>query len=140
VEAWSSGGGTAQEEALSSDIGKLDAALQPLATDEEAGGVPAADTSAVQSASANLQADAQAAEANPGPACVPGMAADTSVAARDYSAEAIDADNAVEQLSTGDVQGAADDISDGNAELDKGNAKIAAATAAVKAFGAGSGS
>jgi hypothetical protein len=133
VEAWTSGGGTASEGTLGNDVSALGAALQPLATAE---GETDANFTAAQSASASVQADAQAVEADPGPSCVPGMAADTSTAARDYSAEAIDADNAVTQLSAGNVQGAADDINDANKQLDSGNAKIAAATADVKAYSA----
>jgi hypothetical protein len=95
---------------------------------------------AVQSDAATVQGDAQAVEASPGPSCVPGMAADTSAAARYYSVAAINADNSVGQLSAGNYAAATGNVQSATAAIGKGNASVQAATGDVSAFSGGSGS
>lgn len=135
VADWESQGGASSLSALGTDIGTLGTDLQSLAADMSlSGGAPAADESAVQSDAATVQGDAQAVEASPGPSCVPGMSADTSAAARYYSVAAIDADNSVNQMSAGNIEAATGDTQSATAAIDKGNARIQAATEDVRNF------
>lgn len=55
--------------ALQSDFSAFSAAARTFVTDSADGGTSASDVSAVQSAAASIQADAQATEANPAPTC-----------------------------------------------------------------------
>lgn len=140
VTDWAATGGGATLPTFASDASAFAQALETLASDMTATGATATDTSDVQSAAASMQSDAQALEASPGPSCVPGLAANVSAAARYYSTAAIDADNAIGQLSAGAMTAAADDMVSANTAITKANAKLAAANNAVKAFTAGNGS
>lgn len=117
-----------------SDIGAFGSALQTLAGDLTGDAAPAGDMAAIQSAAATIQSDAQALEADPGPPCVPDMRADLNAVARDYSTAAIDATNALNQLSAGNVDAATADMESCNTAMNKGNVKMAAATAAVEKY------
>jgi hypothetical protein len=125
--------------ALGTDTGSLGTDLQALAADEQDGLPADSDMSAAQSDAAMVQSDAQALQASPGPSCLPGLASNISAAAKYFNTAAIDADNAVNQLSAGSLGAADGDIVSANTAVDKGNAKISAATTAVQNFSAGSG-
>ena len=73
-------------------------------------------------------------EADPGPSCIPGLSGNVTAAAKDYSASAIDMTNALNELSAENMTVATADVESANAEMDKGNTKIAAATTAVNNF------
>jgi len=122
-----------------SDVGSFGTAVQALASDMENGADTSSDTAAVESAAATIESGAQAVEANPGPACIPGVRGNVTAAAEDYSASAIDMTNALSELSAGNTAVATADVDSANAEMGKGNAKIAAATTAVKNFSASQG-
>lgn len=138
VTDWVTTGGGSTLPTFSSDSAAFADAVEALAADMEGSGPTAADTSAVQTAAASMQSDAEALEASPGPSCVPGLADNVSAAARDDATAAIDADNSVDQLSAGAMGVATDDLVSANSALDKGNAKLEAAVTAAKAFTASS--
>jgi hypothetical protein len=78
VRAWISGGSSQQLGSLQSDFSAFSTAARTFVTDTANGGASASDVSAVQSAAADIQADAQAVEANPPPACGPGLVPECS--------------------------------------------------------------
>lgn len=125
--------------AFGTDVGTFASALQTLAGDMVGTTAPASDTAAVQSAAATIQADAQATEADPGPSCIPGLRADLTAGARDYSTAAIDATNALNQLSAENVDAATADMESCSSAMSRGNTKIAAATSAVQRYSANQG-
>lgn len=134
VRSWISGGSSQQLGALQSDFSAFSMAARTFVTDTADGGASASDVSAVQSAAANIQADAQAVEANPAPTCVPGMRPALMTAATDYQKAAIDADNAMGQYSAGADGSAIADLQDADAALNNGDNEIAAATTATEKF------
>jgi hypothetical protein len=138
VSVWATTGGGATLPAFSTDTAALGESLTALAADEQDGTAASDDTSAVQTAAASMQSDAQALQASPGPACLPGLAPNVSAAAKDFDTAAIDATNSVNQLSAGNVGAATGDLQAATAAEDKGNAKIDEANTAVKNFSSGS--
>jgi hypothetical protein len=134
VRAWISGGSSQEIGALQSDFSSFSAAARTFVTDTADGGASAPDVSAVQSAAANIQADAQEVEANPAPACVPGMRPALMAAATDYQKAAIDAGNAMGQYSAGADGSAIADLQAADVASNNGDNEIAAATTATEKF------
>jgi len=139
LTSWAGTGEGAQLTAFGTDIGTFGDALDALAAGEQDGDGTAGEMSAVQSAAASMQSDAQALEASPGPSCVPGLADNLSAAARDYSTAAIGADNAINQMSAGADDTAAGDLQSADTAMTEGNAKISAANTALKPYEASGG-
>jgi hypothetical protein len=140
VKDWGNGNGSQQLTALGSDVSTFGTTMKTLAADIEAQGIaPASDTAAVQSAAATVQTDAQAVEANPGPACLPGLRSNLAASARDYQVAAIDATNGLNQMSAGNMNTATADIESADTKMGNGYAKIAAATSAVNSLSASQG-
>lgn len=134
VKAWINGGSSRQLGALQSDMSAFSAAAKMFASDNSYGGAPAGDVSAVQNAAASIQADAQAIEADPAPACVPGMRPALDAAATDYSKAAIDAGNAMGQYSAGADGSALADLQAAGGAANSGTGEITAATTAAEKF------
>jgi hypothetical protein len=109
-------------------------AAQAVASDLSAGYVPGGDVSAMQSAAAALQGDAQAVEADPAPSCMGGIREDLNEAARDYDEAAIDVDDGLDQYSAGGVEAAAGDIESGGSEVGDGTGEINRAVSGLRAF------
>lgn len=80
--------------------------------------------SGLQTAAASLQADAEAAESDPPPGCVPGMRADWRAAMTDYATAALSYQDAVSELSSGQDAAALGDLNSGNKSAGKGSGKL----------------
>jgi hypothetical protein len=130
---WANGSGPLID-TFTSDMGTFGTASQNFTADLQTGGATAGDVSAVQSAASAIQSDAESLEADPGPSCLPGLRPALSAAARDYSEAAIDANNGMDQYTAGSLNAATGDIDAAGTAMDMGNAKLAAATTAVKNF------
>jgi hypothetical protein len=115
-------------------MGNLQKASLALAGDMNAGNDTAADQSAVQTAAASLQSDSQAAEANPAPPCIPGLRADESAALNDASKAAINCQDGVSELGSGNDGVATGDIEAASGEITASGNKFQAATADLKAW------
>jgi hypothetical protein len=100
-----------------------------------AGSASAGDISAVQTTAGALQSAAQAIEANPGPACVPGLRANLTSGAADYSEVAIDANSGMDQYEAGQVSAAVADVEAARPLVAEGSAAISAASKAAGSFG-----
>ena len=134
ARAWLNGGSTQQLAALEGGFGALDSAGHAFVAAASAGAAPAGDISAVQTAADALHSDAEAIEANPGPACVPGLRANLVSGAADYSQVAIDASSGMGQYEAGQVSAAVADVEAARPLIAEGNASISAASRAAGNF------
>jgi trimeric autotransporter adhesin len=132
AKAWIASG---QLTTFGNDVSAFGTALTTLASNP-VGTAPASDTAAVQSAAASIESDAQALEASPAPSCIPGLRGDVNAGAKYYSTAAIDATNALNQFSAGNVDTATADMQIADAAMSRGNVKIAAASTDVSRFSA----
>lgn len=134
AESWRDNGGQTEVDALVTDLGDIqkaaNAAGNALSAGEDASG-PEAD---LQSASASLQSDAQAAEADTPPLCIKGMRANYMAAMTDYGKAAADYENDVSELSAGGDTVALGDITAGSTVLTAGTKRLESATSALQAF------
>jgi hypothetical protein len=135
ARAWLNGGSTQQLAALEDGFGALDAAGHAFVAAASAGAASAGDISAVQTAAGALQSAAEAVEANPGPACVPGLRANLMSGASDYSEVATDADSGMDQYEAGQVSAAVADVEAARPLVAEGSAAISAASKAAGTFG-----
>ena len=134
---WVTGGGKGEVDAVTSDLGDIQKAGLALGDALSAGSDLSGPESALQSASASLQSDAQAAEADPPPSCIKGMRADYTVGMTDYGKAAANYQDGVSELSGGSESVALGDIEAGNAATTAGTKKVEAATGALQALEAG---
>ena len=134
TRAWLNGGSTQQLAALEGGFGALDSAGHAFVAAASAGAAPAGDISAVQTAADALRSDAEAIEANPGPACVPGLRANLISGAADYSQVAIDANSGMGQYEAGQVSAAVADVEAARPLIAEGNASISAGSRAAGNF------
>jgi hypothetical protein len=134
VQAWVNDRAVQRIGSFSGDLGSFATAAQAFAADLGGGGASAGDVSGIRSTAAAIQSDAQGVEASPGPACVPGLRANLTAAAGDYSRAAADADHGMTQYTAGDMNDAASDIGAAGSALGRANAKLALATAAVSRY------
>jgi hypothetical protein len=132
--SWRDSGGKSQLLAVATDLSAYQKAANALAAAMSAGSDLSSTESGFQSAAASLQSDAQAAEANPPPACIPNMRSDYQQALTDYSKGAADAQNAISELSSGSDNVALGDITAANKALNTGNVKFQTATNDLTAF------
>lgn len=136
VVSWRDSGGSAQLTVFTADLTavyKADEEMANALDDGTSGSLSTAEGD-LQSAAASLQSDAQAAEANLPPACVPHLKADYGAALTDYSKVAADCQNAVSELGSGSDDVAVSDIKAAIAQEDAGNGKLSAAGADITAF------
>jgi hypothetical protein len=134
AKAWADGSARHQLGALPADLKALGGTMLKFANDANNGTATSGDVSAVRSAAAALRTTARKIEANPGSACVPGLRADLSAAAGDYSKAGLDAQNAMTKYSQGARDAAASDFKAVGGEVAKGDAKVKAASKAVSTF------
>jgi hypothetical protein len=139
VRAWVNGGAVQRIGSFSGDLGSFATAAQAFTADLGGEGASAGDVSGIRSSAAAIQSDAQGVAARPGPACAAGLRVNLSAAAGDYSKAAVDADHGVTQYTAGDMNSAASDIGAAGSALERANARLALATAAVSRFGASQG-
>jgi hypothetical protein len=118
-------------------MGNIQQASEALASDLDAGNGTASDQSALQTAAASLQADAQAGEADPAPMCIHNLRADESAALNDASKAAINCQNAVSELGSGNDSVAVGDIEAATQEITASGNKFQAATTDVKTWESG---
>lgn len=132
---WRNDGGQSQVDAVVADLNSVQHAAQSLAADMNAGTDESSAESSLQSAAASLGSDAQAAEANLPPACIPGFRTDYGQALTDLSKAAADWQDGVSELSNGNGDVATGDINAGTKAQEAGNAKLSGAAKDLEAFG-----
>jgi hypothetical protein len=135
--SWRDNGGLTQLEAITTDIGNVGSAASDLGTDLSAGADASQDEAALQTAAASLQSDSQTAQANLPPSCVAHMRADYGAALNDASKAALDCQDAVSELGSGNLSVAVGDMNAANAAISASNKKFEAAASDVKAFNSG---
>ena len=133
ARAWLNGGSSQQIAALEGAFGALDAAGNALVA--AAGHGAHREIPAVEGAAGALQSAAGAVEANPGPACVPGLRANLMSGAADFSQVAGDAESAVGALEDGQVGAAEADVDAARPLVAEASGSIAAAEAAANSAG-----
>jgi len=134
VQDWVNGGAVRRIGTFGADLGSFAAAANAFAADLGDGGASAGDVAGIRSAAAAIQSDARGVQANPGPACVPGLRANLAAAAGDYSKAAADADHGMSQYTAGDRNDASSQIGAAGLAIGNGNAKLALATVAVSRY------
>ena len=134
VTSWRDSGGLDNLTTVGSDLNTLSGSLTTLGNDLSAGADLSADEASVQQAAASLQSDDQTAQADLPPSCVSGMRKNVSAGLTDYNKAAIDCDEAITEVSSGNTSVATSDIYAASRAMNAGNGKIAKAAAAVKAF------
>jgi hypothetical protein len=124
IASWRSGGGRADISAVFGDDSKLiSAAKLMLKAIDDGTGLSNAE-SAMQTSAANLQADAQAAEADPPPSCVPGLSADWRAGMTDYAKASLKYQDGVDELSDDQGTTSVADLSAGNTSANQGQARL----------------
>ena len=139
VRSWVNGGAVQRIGFFSADLGSFATAAQAFTADLGGGGASAGDVSGIRSTAAAVQSDVRGVEASPGPACVPGLRVNLAAAAGDYSKAAADADHGMTHYTAADVNSAASDIGAALSALERANARLALATAAVSRYRASQG-
>jgi Protein of unknown function (DUF2510) len=137
--SWKDNGGLSQFDAFETDLSAFQKAdLAFVAALNSGSGLSAAE-SGVQSTAASLQSDTQAVEADLPPACITGMRVDLGAAMADYNKVAVDAQNAMDEFSSGSYDVATGDLQAATRAEDAGNVKLAAATSDLNKFENGNG-
>jgi hypothetical protein len=131
---WRDNGGRTQLGAVVTDLTAIRNAATNLESAANTGGDVSGPEAALQSAAASLGSDTQAAEADPPPACVPGLRSNYEAALTDYSKTASDYQNAVSALASGSYGVAGGDVTAGTTAASAGDTRFLAAAAAMKAF------
>jgi hypothetical protein len=135
--SWRDNGGLSQLDAVTTAMLNVQKAATALANGLWPGGPASQDEAALQSAAAALRADAQTAQANLPPSCVPHLRSDEGAALGDASKSAVDCENAVSELRSGNAGAATGDINAANAAVTASGNKFQAAAADVQAFNNG---
>lgn len=115
-------------------MGNVQKASYALGSDMSAGADPSQEESSLQSASASLQSDSQTAQANLPPVCVPRLRSDESVALNDASKAAIDCENAVSEIGSGNYTVATGDFDAAAKAIEASGGKFNTASLAIEAF------
>jgi Protein of unknown function (DUF2510) len=135
--SWRDNGGLSQLEAVVTDMGDVQSAGTALGTDLSAGADASQDEASLQTAAASLQSDSQTAQANPPPSCIPNLRADEGAALNDASKAALDCQNAVSEVGSGNYSVATDDMNAANTAISASGSKFQDATSDVQAFNNG---
>jgi hypothetical protein len=135
--SWRDNGGLSQLDAVTTDMANVQKAATALANGLWPGGPASQDEAALQTAAASLRSGAQAALANLPPSCVPNLRTDEGAALDDASKSAVDCENAVSELHSGNASAATGDINAANAAITDSGNKFQAATSDVQAFNNG---
>jgi hypothetical protein len=137
VVSWRGNGALSQLDAVVTDMGNVSSAATALGTDLSAGADPSQDEASLQTAAASLESDSQTAQANLPPSCVPHVRTDYGAALNDASKAALDCQDAVSELGSGNYTVAADDVNAANAAITASGKKFQTATSDVQAFNNG---
>jgi Protein of unknown function (DUF2510) len=137
VISWRDNGGLTQLDAVTTDTGNVGSAATALGTDLSTGADASQDEASLQTAAASLQSDSQTAQANLPPSCVPHLRADYGGALNDASKAALDCQDAVSELGSGNYSVAIDDVNAANAAMSGSSNKFQAAASDIKAFSNG---
>ncbi|HTX28988.1 MAG TPA: hypothetical protein VME19_18450 [Streptosporangiaceae bacterium] len=135
--SWRDNGGLSQLDAVITDIGTVQEAATALSNGLWPGGPAAQDEAALKTAAASLKAGAHTAQANLPPSCVPNLGTDEGTALNDASKAAIDCENAVSELGSGNSSVGTDDLDAANAAMTASRSKLQAAASDVQAFNNG---
>jgi hypothetical protein len=108
--SWRDTGGQSQTETVITDMGHVQSAASTLGTDLSAGTDTSRAETSLKTAAASLQADAQTAQANPPPSCVPHLTADEGAALSDASKAALSCESAITELGRSNYNVAVSDI------------------------------
>jgi hypothetical protein len=133
-DTWRSSPGAQAIGAIGTDLGNMQPAAEALATAIGGSGDLSSAESGLSTAAAKLQADVTTAQSNLAPSCVPNMGTDESAALTDLDQSAIDANNAVGAVQSGDYSTADDDITAANQAMVNGGNKLGTATNDLKAW------
>jgi len=134
VAAWVSGGGVSDLQAVGTDMGKLGQADTALSDAISAGEDVSQQEAALQTAAASVQADAQTANADLPPSCIPHFRTDLRAALTDADKAGIDSAETISEMSSGDYSVATADMQASDNAENAGNAKLTAALADIKAY------
>jgi hypothetical protein len=128
VISWRDNGGSAQLEAVITDMGKVQSSATSVGTDLSAHAKRSHDESSLRTAAASLQADARTAQTNLPPSCVPHLRADYTAALNDASKAAIDGQDAVSEMGSESYSVATDDVNAASVAITVGGKKFQSAT------------
>ena len=137
VISWRDNGGVSQLEAVVTDMGNVQQASTALGTDLTTGADISRDEASLQTAAASLQSDAQTAQANLPPSCVPGLRTDEGAALDDAAKAALGCQDAVPELGSGNLSVATDDVNAASTAITASGTQFQAATSDVQAFSNG---
>ena len=98
-----------------------------MSTDLSAGADGSQDAASLQTAAASLESDAQKAQANLPPSCMPHLRTDYAAALNDASKAALYSRNAVSETASGNYKRAADDVNAANTAITASGNKFQAA-------------
>jgi hypothetical protein len=113
-------------------MGHVQSAASALGTDLSAGRDASKDETYLKTATASLQSDAQTAQANPPPSCVPNLRADESAALNNASKAAFNCENAISELGSANYNVAVSDIEAATAAIATSGEKFQDATSDVQ--------
>jgi hypothetical protein len=134
IASWRSGGGSADVTAVVNDDAKLISAAKSLLTATDDNGSMSGPESGMQTAAANLQADAQSAEADPPPSCVPGLSNAWRAGMTNYAKASLKYQDGVSELSSGQNSTAIADFEAGNTSAYAGKAGLADAAKDINPY------
>jgi hypothetical protein len=130
--SWRDNGSLSQLEAVSTDMGHVQSAASALGTDLSAGTNASRDETSLQTAAASLQSDAETAQANPPPSCVPHLRTDVSAALDSASKAALNCETAISELGSANYNVAVSDIEAATAAIATSGEKFQDATSDVQ--------
>jgi hypothetical protein len=130
--SWRDNAGLSQTEAVITDMGHVQSAASALGTDLSAGKDASRDETSLKAAAASLQSDAQTAQANPPPSCVPRLTADESAALNNASKAALNCEHAITELGSTNYNVAVSDIEAATAAIATSGEKFQDATSDVQ--------
>jgi len=128
--AWRAGGGLADLQAVTHALGHAARAAGASA----AAGVSSASLMRLGTAAAALQAATQTAQADPAPACVPGLSTDEGTAMADLTQGAQGELDAIQAAQNGDIQTAGSDLVAAAGTINSAHAPMLAAVSDIQAF------
>jgi hypothetical protein len=136
LAAWRASG-VPDVQAVATDMYNLGTADEALYRALTAGKAASAQEANLQTTAASVQADAQTAEANLPPSCIPNFRSDLRAGINDADKAGIDSGRAVSELTSGNYSVATEDVKAADKAENAGTAKIQAAAADLKAYGNG---
>lgn len=140
VTSWRRSSARPELEAVQSDIGILFSNLSTLAKAMTAGDDLSKDEGTVQTSAASLQSDAQTAQTSLTPGCAGNARAETATGLGDSVKTAIDCQDSITSLGTGNGTAALSDLNTAISQMKAATAKFSSAADALDAVAAGNGS